>query len=39
MLEQDERFRHIGFDVVVVEDATATFERKGPDGIRYSSEV
>ncbi len=29
---------NLGFDVVVVEDATATFERRGPDGIRYSAE-
>lgn len=29
---------NLGFEVVVVEDATATFERTGPDGIRYSAE-
>ena len=29
---------NLGFDVVVVEDATATFERTGPDGVRYSAE-
>ena len=29
---------NLGFDVVVVEDATATFERTGPDGIRYTAE-
>ena len=29
---------NLGFDVMVVEDATATFERTGPDGIRYSAE-
>jgi len=29
---------NLGFDVVVVEDATATFERTGPDGARYSAE-
>ena len=30
---------NLGFDVTVVEDATATFERVGPDGIHYSAEV
>jgi nicotinamidase-related amidase len=29
---------NLGFDVVLVEDATATFERAGPDGVRYSAE-
>lgn len=29
---------NLGFAVTVVEDATATFERVGPDGIRYSAE-
>jgi nicotinamidase-related amidase len=29
---------NLGFDVVVVEDATATFERTGPDGNRYSAQ-
>ncbi len=29
---------NLGFGVVVVEDATATFERTGPDGLRYSAE-
>jgi nicotinamidase-related amidase len=29
---------NLGFDVVVVEDATATFERTGPDGVWYSAE-
>jgi nicotinamidase-related amidase len=29
---------NLGFDVVVVEDATATFERTGPGGVRYSAE-
>jgi nicotinamidase-related amidase len=29
---------NLGFEVVVVEDATATFERTGPDGLRYSAE-
>jgi len=29
---------NLGFDVVVVEDATATFERTGPDGVRYAAE-
>lgn len=28
----------LGFEVVVVEDATATFERTGPDGVHYSAE-
>jgi nicotinamidase-related amidase len=28
----------LGFDVVVVDDATATFERTGPDGVHYSAE-
>jgi nicotinamidase-related amidase len=29
---------NLGFDVVVVDDATATFERTGRDGVRYSAE-
>jgi nicotinamidase-related amidase len=29
---------NLGFEVVVVEDATATFERTGPDGVRYSAD-
>lgn len=29
---------NLGFDVTVVEDATATFERSGPDGAHYSAE-
>ena len=29
---------NLGFDVTVVEDATATFERTGPDGARYTAE-
>jgi nicotinamidase-related amidase len=29
---------NLGFDVVVVEDATATFERTGPGGDHYSAE-
>lgn len=29
---------NLGFDVVVVEDATATFDRVGPDGVHYSAE-
>lgn len=29
---------NLGFDVVVVDDATATFERIGADGVRYSAE-
>ena len=29
---------NLGFDVVVVEDGTATFERTGPDGIRYPAD-
>lgn len=29
---------NLGFEVVVVEDATATFERTGPGGARYSAE-
>jgi nicotinamidase-related amidase len=29
---------NLGFDVVVVEDATATFDRIGPDGSRYPAE-
>ncbi len=29
---------NLGFDVVVVEDATATFERTGHDGVRHSAE-
>ncbi|GAC1394871.1 MAG: cysteine hydrolase family protein [Thermoanaerobaculia bacterium] len=30
---------NLGFTVTVVEDATATFERIGPDGIHYSADV
>ncbi|MBA3316483.1 MAG: cysteine hydrolase [Gemmatimonadales bacterium] len=30
---------NLGFTVTVVEDATATFERRGPDGIHYSAEL
>jgi nicotinamidase-related amidase len=30
---------NLGFNVTLVEDATATFERKGPDGIHYSAEL
>jgi hypothetical protein len=29
---------NLGFQVVVVDDATATFERTGPDGIQYSAD-
>lgn len=29
---------NLGFDVVVVEDATATFERTGPDGVRHTAD-
>jgi predicted 3-demethylubiquinone-9 3-methyltransferase (glyoxalase superfamily)/nicotinamidase-related amidase len=29
---------NLGFDVVVVSDATATHERTGPDGVRYSAD-
>lgn len=29
---------NLGFDVVLVEDATATFDRFGPDGIHYSAD-
>jgi nicotinamidase-related amidase len=29
---------NLGFDVMLVEDATATFDRTGPDGERYSAE-
>ena len=29
---------NLGFDVVVVEDATATFARTGHDGVRHSAE-
>jgi nicotinamidase-related amidase len=29
---------NLGFDVVVVADATATFERTGPDGVHHSAE-
>lgn len=28
---------NLGFDVIVAEDATATFERAGPDGLHYSA--
>ena len=30
---------NLGFKVTVVEDATATFERRGPDGTYYSAET
>ncbi|MEO6259556.1 MAG: cysteine hydrolase family protein [Thermoanaerobaculia bacterium] len=30
---------NLGFKVTVVEDATATFERRGPDGIHYSADL
>ena len=30
---------NLGFTTYVVNDATATFNRKGPDGITYSAEV
>jgi len=30
---------NLGFDVWVVSDATATFDRVGPDGIRYPAEL
>ena len=30
---------NLGFRVTVVEDATATFDRTGPDGIHYSADV
>lgn len=30
---------NLGFSVTVVEDATATFERRGPDGTHYSADL
>ncbi|MBS1240582.1 MAG: cysteine hydrolase [Gemmatimonadetes bacterium] len=30
---------NLGFGVTVVEDATATFERRGPDGTHYSADL
>ena len=30
---------NLGFRVVVVEDATATFDRRGPDGARHDAEL
>jgi nicotinamidase-related amidase len=30
---------NLGFIVTLVEDATATFERRGPDGIHYSADL
>jgi nicotinamidase-related amidase len=30
---------NLGFSVTVVEDATATFERRGPDGLHYSADL
>jgi len=30
---------NLGFAVTVVEDATATFERRGPDGARYDADL
>lgn len=29
---------NLGFEVMVVDDATATFDRTGPDGVRYPAE-
>jgi nicotinamidase-related amidase len=30
---------NLGFRVTVVDDATATFDRRGPDGVRYDAEL
>jgi nicotinamidase-related amidase len=30
---------NLGFTVTVVEDATATFERRGPDGTHYTADL
>jgi nicotinamidase-related amidase len=30
---------NLGFTVTVIEDATATFERRGPDGTHYSADL
>lgn len=30
---------NLGFGVTLVEDATATFERTGPDGAHYSADM
>jgi nicotinamidase-related amidase len=30
---------NLGFTVTLVEDATATFERRGPDGAHYSADI
>lgn len=30
---------NLGFTVTIVEDATATFERRGPDGTHYSADL
>ena len=30
---------NLGFDVTVVADATATFERRGPDGAHYTADL
>jgi nicotinamidase-related amidase len=30
---------NLGFEVILVEDATATFERRGPDGTHYSADL
>jgi nicotinamidase-related amidase len=30
---------NLGFNVTVVEDATATFERRGPDGSHFSADL
>jgi nicotinamidase-related amidase len=30
---------NLGFAVTVVEDATATFEHRGPDGTHYSADL
>jgi len=30
---------NLGFDVTVVDDATTTFERRGPDGALYSADL
>ncbi|MGH7618250.1 MAG: cysteine hydrolase family protein [Gemmatimonadaceae bacterium] len=30
---------NLGFDVMVIADATATFDRRGPDGVNYTADL
>jgi nicotinamidase-related amidase len=31
--------RNLGFTITTADDATATFERRGPDGAHYSADL